>query len=209
MNLEFNEQFSRVYTRKQDSEKYNKWCKDYIKGVDLSHIEWKRFNYDELIKFYYRNYFDEDYQSFVMERDDYSNFLPFGMKYLPIKPTNTRDQYILGLCKNNGGTKTIVSCVVYDPCYILDTDILKPTTYIKTVETNGFFQNQGVFNQMCNQLISFLNSNLDVIITPEDGIGRFVHVINHIREALLNNGFQQEVICEYDLTEKYFEKRKK
>lgn len=205
MNLVFNEQFSRVYSRKQDNDKYNKWCKEYVRGVDLSKIEWKSFNYDELMRFYYRNYFDDDYQSFVMERDEYNNFLPFGMKYLTINPTNTREQYILGLCENNGGTKTIVACIIYDPCYVFDADTLKPVTYIKTVETNGFFQNKGVFNEMCKKLISFINKSQDIIITPEDSMGKFIHVIKHINDSLKDNGFQQEVICEYDLTEKYFE----
>lgn len=207
--MENNSQIENTCNRKQDNQKYNKWCKGYIKGVDLSKIEWKRFSYDELMKFYYCNYFDDDYQSFVIERDEYNSFLPFGMKYLTINPTNAREQYILGLCDNNVGTKTIVACVIYDPCYIFDVDTLTPVTYIKTVETNGFFQNKGVFNEMCKQLISFINSNLDVVITPEDSMGKLAHVIDHIKENLISYGFQQEVICEYDLTEKYLEKKKK
>ena len=62
---------------------------------------------------------------------------------------------------------------------------------------------------MCKQLISFINSNLDVVITPEDSMGKLAHVIDHIKENLISYGFQQEVICEYDLTEKYLEKKKK
>lgn len=206
MNMNFNNQFDGFYSSKQDNEKYNKWCKDYIEGLDLTKIEWKHFNCYELMKFYYKNYFDEDYQTFVMERDEDNNFVPFGMKYLTINPNSTREQYILGLCENSNGTKTIVSSLTYDPYYVADRKILIPFTYIKMVETNRFFQNQGVFNKMCEQIINFVNKNQDIIIIPEGGIGCFVHVINHIKQALINNGFPQEVICKTELNEKHYEK---
>ena len=123
----------------KNNEKYNKWYYGYIDGINLSSIEWKKFNYDELESFLYQNYYDEDYESFVMERDMNNNFLPFGMTYLTFNNENIYDEYIVGLVKNNLGLYTIIACMIFNYKYLVKYGCIELVSYIKTVDTNKFF----------------------------------------------------------------------
>lgn len=189
-----------------DKEKYNKWYTGYINEVDLSSIEWKKFNFNELKAFLYRNYYDEDYESYVVARDINNKFLPFGMTFLTFNEENIYDEYIVGIVKNKLGLYTIVACMIFNSKYLVEYDSIEPVTYIQTIETNKFFQNKGVFKQMVSSLLKFIDINQNILITPECGIGKEIWVISIIKKILLEQGFTGDIRSEYEITEEYLEK---
>lgn len=193
----------------RNSQKFDKWFKRYVEGVNLENIEWVKLNYDQLMKFYYKYYFDDDYEEFVMSRGEDDSFLPFGMTYLPINPGTSRDEYILGLCDNQRGTQTIVACVIFDPSYNLDREVVESVTYIKTIETNTFFQKKGVFNKMINEILKFINKDQNILTTHESVRGRVVHVLEKMRNAVTKQGFTGDVRSEYEINEEYLDSLKK
>lgn len=193
----------------RNSQKFDKWFKGYVEGVNLENIEWVKLNYDQLMKFYYKYYFDDDYEEFVMSRGEDDSFLPFGMTYLPINPGTSRDEYILGLCDNQSGTKTIVACMIFDPSYNLDREVVESVTYIKTIETNTFFQKKGVFNKMINEILKFINKDQNILTTHESVRGRVVHVLEKMRNAVTKQGFTGDVRSEYEINEEYLDSLKK
>ena len=192
--------------KKEDKSKYSKWYNGYIEEVDLSKIEWKKFNYEELIAFLYRNYYDEDYESFVMERDINNNFIPFGMTYLTFNNESKSNEYIIGIVKNKIGLHTIVSCIIFNSKYLVEYDSIETVTYIETVETNKFFQNKGVFKQMILSLLKFIDIAQDILITPECGMGKELGIITIMKNILFEQGFSHDIRSEYEITEQYLEK---
>ena len=194
------------------NERYNRWYDGYIDGVDLSNIEWRRFNYEQLIAFYYQNYYDEDYESFIMEIDDVNDryernrFFPIGMTYLTFNKESKHNEYIVGIAKNKLGLYTIVASMIFVPKLLIEDDCINAVTYIETVETNKYFQNCGIFKQMIEVLLRFINANQDILITHECGVGEKVGVISIMKKILKEQNFLGEIRSEYEITEEYLEK---
>jgi len=190
-------------------QKHKKWYNNYIEGVNLSEIEWKKFNFNELMCFLHQNYYDEDHESFVMVRDESNNFLPIGMTYLSFNKLDTRDEYLLGLVNNNQGLKTIVACIIFKSKCLLESDSVKPVTYIETVEVNKYFQRNGLFNQMISILPQFIDNNQNILITPENGIGEIIGVNEKIKGILKEKGIESDIRDEYKIDEEYLTSLKK
>lgn len=190
-------------------EKYNKWYNNYIEGVNLEEVEWKKFNFEQLMRFLHQNYYDEDYESFVMVRDKNNNFLPIGMTYLSFDNLNTRDEYLLGLVKNKKGTKTIVASMIFKSKCLLEYDSIKPVTYIETIETNRYFHFNGLFTQMIRVLPQFIDNDQNIIITPENGVGATIGIIEKIKRILIEQGFANDIRSEYKIDEEYLTSLKK
>jgi len=189
--------------RQTNYKKYNKWYNNYIEGVNLSEIEWKKFNFNQLICFLHQNYYDEDYESFVMVRDENNSFLPIGMTYLSFDKLDTSDEYLLGLVGNRKGTKTIVACMIFKSKCLLEYDSIKPVTYIETVETNKYFHFNGIFTKMINELPKFIDNSQNVLITPDEGIGKEIGVNERIKTILLAEGFTKDIRSEYEINAEY------
>jgi len=186
-------------------DKYNKWYNNYIEGINLDEIEWKKLNYNELIKFYYHNYFDDEYNSFVMTRNRNNQFLPFGMMYLTMDPDNIHDEYIVGLAKNKAGLQTIVACFTYISQYRLINDKYKMITYIRSVEVNEYFQNRGIFIKMLSCILDFINKHQDIVVAMERDMGPIIHITNQMKNYLMKNGFSGEICNEYIIDEMYLD----
>ena len=195
--------------RQTNYEKYNKWYNNYIEGVNLEEIEWRKFNFNELISFLHRNYYDEEYESFVMVRDENNNFSPIGMTYLTFNKLDARDEYLLGLVKNKKGSKTIVACMIFKSKCILEFDSIKPVTYIETVETNKYFQCNGLFTQMINELPNFIDNSQNILITPDEGVGKEVEVNERIKTILLAKGLTEDIRSKDEIDEEYLTSLKK
>lgn len=190
-------------------QKYKKWYNNYIEGVNLADIEWKKFNFNELMCFLHKNYYDEDYESFVMVRDESNNFLPIGMTYLTFNKLDTRDEYLLGLVTNNQGLKTIAACMIFKSKCLLESDSIKPVTYIETVEVNRYFQRNGLFTKMIRVLSHHIDNNQNIIITPDEGMGCIVGINEKIKRILIEQGFVSDIRDEYKIDEEYLTSLKK
>jgi hypothetical protein len=82
-----------------------RWTTEYTLFINLNKIEWVVLNPEELQKFYYDNYLDHKSWNFVT--DDFINHKPIGMHYLSFSQESPDKRYLLGLCKNKIGKKTI------------------------------------------------------------------------------------------------------
>lgn len=184
-------------------QKYKKWYNNYIEDVDFTQVEWKKFNFNELMCFLHRNYYDEEYESFVMVRDESNNFLPIGMTYLSFNKLDEKDEYLLGLVTNNQGLKTIVACMIFKSKCLLEYDSIKPITYIETVEVNKYFQRNGLFTQMIRVLPRFIDNDQNIVITPDESVGKTIGVNDRIKTLLLDNGFEHDIRSEYEIDEEY------
>ena len=68
-----------------------------------------------------------------------------------------------------------------------------PLTYLITIETNKYFQKQGLFNLFCQNLINYINPNQHILATKESETGSIVHVIDREKLALLDHGFTKNI----------------
>lgn len=172
---------------KMSRREYNKWYQDYLKDVNLDDIEYKSFNYQELLKFLKENYYDEEFNKYVYwEPDGFMS--PFGMYYLEFSTSSYDFSYFLGLVNNYKGTKTIAFCMVYDDNFGPRDETENRYGYISTVETNYFFRDKGVLNKSLVQLKDVFKNNDILVLSPESlqgsRVGMFEKIKTHLGDTI-------------------------
>ena len=121
---------------------FNRWKKDYIDGINIQQIEYLILNEEALKHFIVDNYFDDESCSFVSRQLDH--YRPIGLKYLMFNnevkndPYTQNKRYLLGVCVNNKGTKTIVSVIKFIDGFIFSEDYTTPFTFFASVEVKQF-----------------------------------------------------------------------
>lgn len=172
----------------------DKWVKNYIEGIDLTNIEWIKFDEDGLKKFYQENYLDIDEWKYVINntRDGYFH-APIGLRYLSISYNNTDYKFLLGVVNNNIGKKTIVAAMIYLENYYMFTEQVQPLIYISSLEVNSYFWNNGIYKRMCEVVIKFINPNQHIILSLESDMGRKYEVGRIFREILMQRGFKRTI----------------
>ena len=173
-----------------------KWTRDYTLGVNLNKIEWIVLNPEELQKFYYDNYLDFDLWNYAT--DDIINHKPVGMHYLSFSQEGPDKKYLLGICDNKIGKKTIVACVSYVENYKIYTNQTVPLTYLCTAEVNKYFRKKGLTRVMFNEFAKVIKPNQHFLSTPESESGHRCHIFNILKECLINSGFDKSISL-YDL----------
>lgn len=177
----------------------DKWINDYINNIDISEIEWVKFDRDQLMIFYEENYFDKDVCRYVHSESDSTFISPIGLHYLNFEQKNNDCSFLLGIVNNNINKKTIVAAMVYLENYYLYKNQEIPLTYISTVETNSYFRNKGIYKKLCKEAINFLNPNQHILVSRESDIGSKCGVVKNLKEILTKNGFQK-IIWVYDFS---------
>lgn len=168
-----------------------KWKSEYIDNVDLTKIEWVNLNNQQLLYFYDENYLDKQEWQYVGNMDTWG--IPFGLRYLSFRPENKSYNYLLALAKNKINKKTIVAAMVYDPNYFIFKNQELPVTFICTIETNEYFRNKGLSQQLCDQILNFINPSQHIIVTRETEIGKACNMLNRLKESLYKNGFNKTI----------------
>ena len=156
-----------------------KYYRDYISGVDLSKIEFKTFNYDELHNFLKENYYDGEFNKNVYWEPD-GFMAPFGLYYLDFITSSDDFSYMLGLVDNNKGCKTIVFSLIFDKNYGPIDEDENNVGYISMIETNYFFRNKGVFKKSLEYIKELFRDNNILVISPESIKGSEVFVFKRI-----------------------------
>ena len=177
-----------------DNKQILKWEKEYIRDIDLSNIKWIKLNNQELREFYNKNYLDKDLWQFVATKT--SCFIcPLGMHYLTFDSSESRldYKYLLGVVDNNISKKTIVASMVYLENYLFFGTEFEPITYMNTVEVNAYFRNLGIFKEMCEEAICFLNLNNNIITSPESEMGILYKTYDIFKKNLIEKGFKKEI----------------
>lgn len=162
-----------------DNKLFKRYYKNYIDGVSIENIEFKKFSYSELQEFLRSNYYDDELKRPVYWRPN--GFVsPFGLQYLDFTSYSDDLSYLLGIVDNSSGKKTIVFCMEYDNNYAPFEEDGKRVGYIVTVETNCFFRNKGILGQGLNQMKE-LFCDVDVLVSsPESLMGEKISIIARI-----------------------------
>ena len=167
-----------------------KWINDYINDVDISKIEWVKFDIEQLMNFYDENYWDKDVWKYVVSDVDSTFESPIGLHYLNFNYT-TNYSFLLGIVDNKINKKTIIAAMVYLENYYIFNNQQTPLTYMSTVETNSYFRNKGIYKKLCEVAINFLNPNQHILISKESDIGSKCQVAKKLKEALVEKGFKK------------------
>ena len=147
-----------------------KWINEYINGINIDEIEWVKLDAKGLDKFFDENYLDKKEWSYVYDKNAKTLFpTPIGMHYINFSsPTNeTSHTFLIGVAKNNIGKKTILCALTYIENYFIFTDQKEAITYMSTVEVNSYFQNMGLFNKICNEVIKYINPGHFIVVSKE------------------------------------------
>ncbi len=191
-----------------DDETYKRWLKEYISDLDINNIEYLSLTEDELNFFIMNNYLDYITLRLVSRKGD--PYRPIGLTYLAfdnIKTNNSYEKskrYLIGVCTNKKGTKTIISCIKYfSEYYHMDTG--EPLTFIATIETNEYFRNKGLCKQIIDKLPNYVNMNQPLIITEESPMGRVCKTISLVSDSLLKNGFIERIQTVGEFTNEYYQ----
>lgn len=164
---------------KMSRKEFNKYYKDYVYGVDIENIEFKSFNYKELLDFLKENYYDDEFNKFVYwEPDGFMS--PFGMYYLEFETYSEDLSYLLGLVNNSKGRKTIAFCMVYDNNFGPIDEVETKVGYVFTVETNYFFRNKGVLKKAFDYLRKTFESFDILVLSPESVKGSEITISKRI-----------------------------
>lgn len=173
-----------------------KWIREYTLFVNLNNIEWIVLNPNELQKFYYDNYLDYDLWNFVT--DDIVSHKPIGMHYLSYSQEGPDKKYLLGICDNKIGKKTIVACTSYVENYKIYTNQSVPLTYLCTAEVNKYFRRKGLTRVMFNEFAKVIKPSQHFLSTPESEAGHRCHIFEILKDCLIKSGFEKSITL-YDL----------
>ena len=177
----------------------NKWISDYIENVNLEKIEWIKLNSSELGDFFECNYLDKETREYVCDENGdglYPTLL--GMTYLNFNnPINNKKySFLIGVVNNNIEKKTIVAATIYKDDYFMFDDQEKPVTYISTMEVNSYFRNRGIYKEMCEILIEFINPSQHIITTKQSEMGSQYNVFEILKNILMSKGFQNHIFVD-------------
>lgn len=174
-----------------------KWTRQYTWGINLNKIEWIVLDPDELQKFYYDNYLDFDTWNFAT--DDLLHRKPVGMHYLSFSQEGPDKRYLLGVCDNKIGKKTIIACVSYVENYKLYINQSVPFTYLCTAEVNKYFRRKGLTRVMFNEFAKVIKPSQHLLSTPESEAGHRCHIFEILKDCLIKSGFEKSItLCDLD-----------
>ena len=180
----------------------NEVYKNYIEGIDISKIEYVNLTNEELMKFYKDNYYDSKNGTLAETYDDSLGWSsPIGMYYLNFRSMPGM-KYILGIVPNNINKKTIVSALVYCDEYKITSEQKEYITYLSTVETNMYFRNRGLHNDLIKNVFKFINHNQNILISEISNIGKSCHVYDTFVKTFRNNGFYMDISNEDEVFDK-------
>lgn len=174
----------------------NRWVNNYIKNVDLKTIKWIKFSSSEYDKFIQDNYLDKKVWEYVLNKESSGSTL-FGMAYLNVNHDfNSRNSYLLGIVDNNIGKKTIVAATIYDENCFLYNGQVKPVTYIISMEVNSYFRKQGIYKNMCDELINFIDPCQSIVTTKESDMGLICNTFELLKSSLTKKGFSLPIVID-------------
>ena len=168
----------------------DKWYKDYIEGIDVNNIKWINITDKELIDFYIQKYIDEN-GNYVFSRD-FDNNTPIGMYYIRFSRL-PGFKYVLGLVENNIGKNTIVSSLSYIDDYVMFNNQNRYITYLSTIETNKYFRNMGLCNQLLKNIVNYIPFDQNILYSVLSPMGRKCNLDKRITNIFRESGFELDI----------------
>ena len=188
-----------------------KWMYEYIENLDINNIEWLNLNYKELYEFLLENYYDNEVQEFAnINYDRFFDYNPIGLRYIDVGIVryrsdleNINNNFLLGVTKNNKGTKTILSDVEYNNNYMLYNNQINKITHIIAAETNSFYRNKGLYKLLMNKLTDYIDLSKNILCTNESSMGIEYHTFETFCNILKDKGFNKDIRMEMDINSEY------
>ena len=193
---------------KIDDETFNRWKNDFIDDINVEDIEYITVDERQLQAFIMENYLDKQTWRLVSRQLD--PYRPIGLTYLTFdnivtnNPYEKEKKYILGVCTNKKGTKTILSILKYIDNYVYSESYSVPQTFLCSVEVNEFFRQRGLCGQIMEVFARQINKNNPLLLTEESVMGRRCKTINMVKGALQRNGFDQTIRTFGEFTNEYY-----
>ena len=179
---------------------YNKWYDNYIKDINIDNIEWINLNNKKLNIFYKENYYDNNSNSYIYDKEMYTNsnkYVPIGMYYIEFD-TLPGTKYLLGICNNNINKKTILACLNYTEDYILFADQKNPITYFSTIETNTYFRGLGLSKKLIYNSYNYIKQNQNILISDLSELGRKTNMLDMTINILNSLDFNMDIRSDTD-----------
>lgn len=179
-----------------------KWLVEYMVPLDKEkineQIEWLNLTGEQLFQFLMENYVDNKKQ--VMWN---ISWLPtaLGMRYINFLHV-AGFNYLIGVITNKLGKKTIVASLCYQKDKICSISQEKPVNYIQTIETNAFYQGNGLFKILSSKIKDVIDFDKDLVITDEADDGIEFHTIERITNILKEQGYNGEVYSRQEFNQK-------
>ena len=181
----------------QDEDKMTSWLQDNIKWLELDYKGMKKF-------------LEENYIDGVGNHVGWYNSMLYnvlGMKYLAYSNIVPGFSYLIGVIPNKIGKQTIVASLCYEKERKWSMLQEEPVNSIQMIETNKFYRKHGIFNMLIEKIFSCLNPNLDLVVTDEYDDGLSCHTVLRLKNVLLGQGFEKEILTRSEYHER--EKQKK
>jgi len=192
---------------------FKRWIREYIDDVDINNIEYVTFTEEELESFILENYMDTMNYRLVSRQND--PYRPIGLVYLSFNEIKTNNpyekekRYLIGICKNKKGKKTIISVLKYFDNYIYSQSFTTPLTFFASVEVNEYFRNHGLCRNIINIFSKQVNKENPILITEESILGSIYGTTRMLRDSIQKNGLNIPVKTISEFTKEYYEKQLK
>lgn len=194
------------YSDEEELRNLEKWVSDYIVPLEKDKITWLNLRGQELREFLKKNYVDKQ---LINNREVAYNvgwdktFLRnvLGMRFMAFVNIIDNFNYLIGVIPNKINKQTIVSCL----CYNKDHKLLnkeETVNLIQYVETNAFYKKQGLFNLLTTLFASYMDYDKELVITDEWLEGIDCGTFERLKQAMLNNGFEREIMIKSEAEKK-------
>lgn len=177
-----------------DVETLKRWEYEYIEDVNLDDRLYLNLNKEEMINFIKNNYYDKINNCFVTGK---SYGMVMGLQYIDTACMLTRGEsirYLICVSKNNKGTYTILSDIIYhDNCLnVVDNQVI-PVTLLEYSECNQYFRNRGLNKSTLNVFAHTIDYDKMLLTTSLSVLGYRYHVFDSLKELMLENGFDKDI----------------
>ncbi len=177
-----------------DESTIKRWEHEYIDDINLDNRFYLNLNKDEMIKFINDNYFDKSINKYVTGKGFY---MIMGLQYIDVDCAFTRGdsiRYLLCVAKNNKGTYTILSDVIYhENCLNVFDEQTLPVTLLEYSEANQYFRNKGLNKDILKEFARTIDHSKMMLTTSQSVLGCKYHVFDTLKEYLQEYGFDKDI----------------
>lgn len=105
-----------------------------------------------------------------------------------------KGRYLLYIAKNNKGTFTILSDVIYhDNCLNVLDDQTIPVTLLEYSEVNQYFRNMGLNKDILKEFARIVDYDKMLLTTSQSVLGCRYHVFDTLKDSMQKNGFDKDI----------------
>ena len=171
-----------------------RWEKEYIEDIDIDKRFYINIDIDEMKKFIKDNYFDSSINKYVIGKSD---IMLMGLQFLDYSCSLVHEDninYLLCVVPNSKKTLTILCEVIYHKnCMKIVDDQKIPVTLLEYSETNQYFRNLGLHNELLKEFSNIIPYNQGIVTTSLSYFGYKCHLFDTLEIFLRQNGYDKDM----------------